>query len=676
MRKPLLPIAALIVVAPLAANAQELALKRVVLSTGGVGYFEFEAEVSGNADLELAVRRDQLDDVLKSLVVFDDRGGVGGVRLPGEQPLEQAFRDLPFGRDALASPAALLNALQGAELAVDGPQKLKGRILRAVPETVAQDGRNTVTTRHRVTLVTPAGLQQFVLEEATAIALADPALQADVGRALDALARHRSEDRRTLKVLSHGSERRRVRVGYLAEVPLWKTAYRLTQAADPLATTGRLQGWAVIENLSGHDWREVDLALVSGSPVTFRQALYRAYYVPRPEIPIEVIGRVLPRLDEGTVGGRAAAEAPQNELRVRKAAAPPRGQLADSAALAREMAAPALAQAVAEEAVAGSEATTQVEFRFPRPVTLAAGESLTLPIVDRELPAAAVVHYQPPVQPRHPFAAVRLKNDGDSGLPPGALTLYHRGDNGVSYVGDARMGPLAAGESRLLAFALDTKTRIDAAAEAQQAVAQGSIARGLFRYTLIDRRTITYRIAAPAREARTLILEHPRQPGWRLARPDEKGAEIAPSGWRFAVPLKAGEEATFTVVLEQPRLESVRIAELAPDRLAAFAAVGELEPKVREAFRDLGRLRAGVDEARRALERLQAERKQLFEDQSRLRENLARVPRDSQLYRTYLDKLAQQETGLEALMRRTDAAQAAVDQAQARLADFIDELAL
>ena len=32
----------------------------------------------------------------------------------------------------------------------------------------------------------------------------------------------------------------------------------------------------------------------SGSPVTFRQALYEAYYVARPEVPVEVFGRVLP----------------------------------------------------------------------------------------------------------------------------------------------------------------------------------------------------------------------------------------------------------------------------------------------------------------------------------------------------------------------------------------------
>ena len=56
--------------------AEDLVLKRVLLSTGGVGYFEYEAEVEGDTELSLNVRLDQVDDVLKSIVVFDDKGGV------------------------------------------------------------------------------------------------------------------------------------------------------------------------------------------------------------------------------------------------------------------------------------------------------------------------------------------------------------------------------------------------------------------------------------------------------------------------------------------------------------------------------------------------------------------------------------------------------------------------
>src|SRR6266702_6839085 len=89
-------VAASILLAALPADAADLGLKRVVLSTGGVGYFEYEAAVEGDATLALDVPLDQVDDVLKSLVVYDAAGSAGAITLPGREPLTQSFIDLPF----------------------------------------------------------------------------------------------------------------------------------------------------------------------------------------------------------------------------------------------------------------------------------------------------------------------------------------------------------------------------------------------------------------------------------------------------------------------------------------------------------------------------------------------------------------------------------------------------
>jgi hypothetical protein len=85
------------------ANAADLSLQRVMLSSGGVGYFEYEATVDGNATLNLDVPIDQVDDILKSFVLYDDSGTAGQITLPGREPLTQSFVDLPFDRAALES---------------------------------------------------------------------------------------------------------------------------------------------------------------------------------------------------------------------------------------------------------------------------------------------------------------------------------------------------------------------------------------------------------------------------------------------------------------------------------------------------------------------------------------------------------------------------------------------
>lgn len=300
-----------------AADAAALVLKRVVLSTGGVGYLEYEAAVEGDAALGLDVPLDQVDDVLKSLVVYDSGGSVGEITLPGREPLSQSFVDLPFDRAALNSAVDLLNALQGAEIRVTAPKEISGRLLHVDPEAIQGPG-GTVQYRSRVSVMSDAGLQQFVLQDVDAIRFADPKLQQQVDTALSRIAAYRGAGRRQLTLHVHGSGARTVRVGYVIAMPLWKASYRLSLPADPHATTARLQGWAVLENFSGQAWHDVALTLLSGNPVTFRQALYESYYVPRPTVPVESGGRVLPPPDTGTVGavaldaaggGRARAKA-------------------------------------------------------------------------------------------------------------------------------------------------------------------------------------------------------------------------------------------------------------------------------------------------------------------------------------------------------------------------------
>ena len=678
MRRRLVLVAVLLL-APAVAAAQPAPaspppvsppLKRVLLSSGGVAYFEHEAEVSGDAELKLELRLDQIDDALKSLVVFDDEGGVGGLRLPVRRPLPEIFRGFPFPADALDSPAALLNALQGSEVVVSGPKTLTGRLLQAVPEAVdLGDGR--AAQRHRVSLMTASGLQNFILEQAEAVAFSDPALESAVREALTSLDSHRAQDRRTVTVTSAGEGRRTVRIGYVAAAPLWKASYRLAMPADPNAGQAQLQGWAIVENLSGQDWKDVELTLVSGNPIAFRQALYEAYFVNRPEVPVEVMGRVLPPPpDEGAIAS-AQSDA---ELHDRLKAAPAPMQMRSQAFAERAAgAAPAALPAPAATAVAVEEATTQVVFRYGEPANVAAGESFVLPIVDREVPARRLALYQ---QGRHPLASVRLSNDSDAALPPGAFTVYEQSGAGLAYVGDARLGPLPAGEERLLSFAVDQKTKVDRESGAARRLDSIAVSRGVLRLTRIERQTTTYRIAAPAQEPRRLVIEQPLLAGWSLAEPDEQAAERTATHWRFALDLAPGEERSFAVALERPLTETLRVAELGGDQVAAWASAPELDQKTRAAFAEMARLRGAVAQADAEVERLEAERKEIFEDQARLRDNLQRTPRESEIYRRYLDKLSQQETRLDALAASLDAAQAAARQASDALAAFVARLEL
>ncbi len=188
--------------------AADLTLKHVMLSSGGVGYFEYAADVDGDATLGLDVPLGQVDDILKSLVVFDSGGSVAGVELPGRDNTVQAFGDAPFGPEALKSPTAYLNALAGTEVTVQGPRPMTGRIVSAEPETQTTD--KVSTQRTRVTLLSADGLRQFVLEDADTVQVTDPTLRARIEQALESLRRDASQTTRHLTIRLKGQGKRSV----------------------------------------------------------------------------------------------------------------------------------------------------------------------------------------------------------------------------------------------------------------------------------------------------------------------------------------------------------------------------------------------------------------------------------------------------------------------------------
>lgn len=661
---------------PSFAFAQDLALKRVMLSSGGLGYFEYEASVDGDATLKLTVSLGQVDDVLKSLVVvYDDKGSVGGLSLPGREPLAQAFKDLPFDQNSLGSPAELLQTLKGAQVTVGGSRSISGRIVSVEEDSVALPDNKGMVKRTRVTLYTDRGLQQFILEDAENLQFADTALRDKVGQALIAIQGNRAKDARTIDLAMRGQGKRTVRVAYIVEAPVWKASYRLTLGADPAAARSGLQGWAVVENLSGQDWKDVELTLVSGRPVAFHQALYNAYYVTRPEVPVEIAGRLMPGIDRG--GVTADQQRAKSSLAM-PAPAPYRAQQE------RSVGAPAMAPpppppaelATAAEQIEASDAATQVIFKFPRAVSVENGRTLSIPIVDRQVPAARLALYQADTAARNPLAAIRLTNDGESGLPPGIITLYERDKGGyVSYVGDARLSGFPVGETRLLAYALDEKIIIERDVAQTDRVASGTIANGALRLSRVVRQTTVYRVRGPAKEPRQLVVVQRRLPGWTLTRPESKDVELSEGNYRIPFQLPGGEQTqTFEVVQEQTQQQEIRLVESAAEQIRVYAQAREFDAKTREQLTRVLQLQQAAAEAQRKVQQVDAERQAIVQEQARLRENLARVPPNSDLQRRYLATLDKQETDLEALANRRAEAEKSAEAAREALRTYVSQL--
>jgi hypothetical protein len=637
-------------------RADELPLSRVVLSTSGVAQFTHSGIVSARSAVELAVRLDQVDDILKSLTVFDKEGAIGAVSLPGKAPLAELFRDLPFGPDALDSPRALLNALVGSEVEIAGQVTAKGRVFRVEDEDVALPDKGGVTTRHRLTLMTERGLVQAILEEVTALRFSDPQAKAQIERALAGLTENRAKERRRLSIGFLGEGSRTVAVSYMVAAPIWKTAYRLVLPKD--GGNARLQGWAVVENLTGGDWNDIDLVLVSGNPVALRQPLYTAFFADRAEVPVTTTTRIVPRTDDQE----------ERPIALRPPAAPPAAPRALAPAASRAPAPPQAAQ-IARQAAPGAppavpppppsilgaaanaaeaeEASTQLLYRFPAKISLETGHTMMVPFIDREVSAARTWVYQPETSARRPLAAVRLRNDGESGLPPGIVTTYEVvNDGSVNFVGDAELPLLSRGTFKFVTFALDSKTDIRRDDKGVVRTQLGKAVNGTLTLTTRSRHSISYEITAPADEDRQIMIEEARSEGWKPAS-EMSGVEETPARFRYTVAAPKGQTAKATLVLERTDSQTVVLTTLAAeDMLTRIRGLQNESAALKDTVAKLAAIVNDIAKARTQRTQLEAERKKIVDDQTRIRQNLQSVGQGSDLGRRYLDTLKSQEDRL------------------------------
>ena len=67
----------------------------------------------------------------------------------------------------------------------------------------------------------------------------------------------RAKDSRSIAISLAGQGKRDVSLSYVVTAPIWKTSYRLLLPKS--GDKAMLQGWAVLENMTGSDWDKVDL---------------------------------------------------------------------------------------------------------------------------------------------------------------------------------------------------------------------------------------------------------------------------------------------------------------------------------------------------------------------------------------------------------------------------------
>lgn len=628
-----------------ASIAAELPVREVVLYKHGVGYFERSGQLAPGESARLDFKASEMNDVLKSLTIQEKSGGkVSGLRYDSSEPLAHKLAEFPFQIGTMQPLSALLDQLKGARVEVKfGSETITGALVggRTVP------GDEKRPEREQITLLFDSGeLRNLDLAAATSIRFSDPKIQAQFKDYLQVLIEARSKEKRSVYIDSTDDAKgRQIVAGYVIPTPVWKSSYRLIFGDSGQPT---LEGWAIVDNTTGEDWTNVQLALVSGRPISFVSRLYEPRYISRPtaelpedraQAPVVYEGAIELKDKESVIARRFEAG------KVQSMRAAPMAAMESRADMTSSVAAPAAARELGE----------LFEYRISTPVTVRKSESAMLPFLQQKVAARKLLIYTDPGS-NHPMNAGEITNSTGKTLDGGPITVFESG----AYAGEALIETVKAGDKRLISYAIDLGTRITTQFDSKaDLVREIHLRRGTLTTRTAAVETKTYTIRNVDQKAKTLILEHPARPLYKLL--DQKPSETTATAYRFEVKLPPGATEKFTVTEERVYESSFSVVSLSPDVLLTYIQNKNLSDSARKQLEHILNQKRQIAAADAEIRRAESQIAKMVQDQDRIRQNinsLNQVSGQQQQVQTYARQLAAQESQLAKLRDRISELQA------------------
>jgi len=628
--------------------AAELPVTRVTLYKNGVAYYERAGEVKAGETARLEFQASEMDDVLKSLVL-DVAGGVARVRYELSEPLQRKLADQGINIQPQQPLALILDQWRGARIEM----KFRGEPVAGVVVSGRLAPLPNQGQRQELTVLADSTeLRMIDLDNVTALKLTDAKLQAQFAEALGAIAQSRSKDKRGVNIDLAGGGAGKLTARYLVPAPVWKSSYRLLLPESGDAT---LEGWAIIDNASGEDWTKVDLTVVSGKPVSFVSKLYEPKYLRRPEASLADEQAVAPVLYESAMADKKADAAPRMEAvgRMRKSAA-----MANEPAMIAESSfasapAPAPPPMMAMSNVMANTVTREAgelfEYRFATPVTAKKGESMLIPFVQQKIGARKLLVFSDRSQ-LNPRNAAEITNSSGKTLDGGPITVYQPG----GYSGEALIETLKAGDKRLISYSVDQGARVTTNFDSgSEVIREIKAQRGILTTRGAIEMTTTYTADNSDAKDKSLLIEHPVDPGMKLLKPVAE--ETSPTRYRFALKLPAKSTQKLTVVQERVLENSIMVSSLTPDVLLSYSQNKVLSAAAKVKIDLILAKKSEVAAAERDLRRIEMQMTEIAKDQDRLRQNinsLNRVEGQQAQVSRYAAELAKQDGALAQLRDR------------------------
>jgi hypothetical protein len=689
--------------------AAKLPVRRVVLYKNGVGYFEHLGRAHGSKDVHVDFTSAQLNDVLKSLTVLDLSGGkISGVDYNSEAPLARRLATLRLTLGETPTMADFLGALRGARLEVRSGSgaAMAGKLLSVEKKSREKEGATTEWTE--ISLVNDGGeVRSAEVTPAISVRIVEKDLQVEVGRYLGLIASSRDQDLRRMTISTTGAGERNLYVSYISEVPIWKTTYRLVLSSKaekkPL-----LQGWAIVDNTIGEDWDNVELSLVAGAPHSFIQQLSQPYYGRRPVVPLPesvqltpqthaatleplnrqmaggvpggavggVTGGVVGGIGSGSGGGMGGGSfrAGLNGRLMTSMATPGAPPPPPPGAASLNEAEVEEAREESEPIAEGNALGDLFEYKLKERVTIRKNQSALVPILQTDIAAERVSLWSESLGVARPLRALWVDNASSMTLDGGSFSVL----DGNTFAGEGLVEAIRPAERRLLSYATDLGLLVDAKLEStRERVTRVRIYRGAMTTTSEDREKKTYLVRNEDTAQRTLVIEHPARPEWKLredgAKPEEKAAGL----YRFRLNVDPKKTEKLVVNEAKPLYTQYELNLVTNDDVELLLRQKSINADIEKALRTITAQKNVVAEFDATIKEQQKAIDQIFADQGRLRENMKALKGSAEertLLQRYTKQLDEEETQLDALRKKKQDTEAQQKLANSVLQNMIQEV--
>jgi len=655
-------------------DGADLPVRQVTLYKHGVAYFEREGSIPAEGEARLDFRAGDMNDVLKSLTVTDRSGNrITGIRYDSNESLDEKLSKYPFSVADQELLSTFLDGLKGAQIELKTDKTIAGTIVssRAV-ETGPETARRTVN--EQVTVLLGAGeLNNVDLATVASIRLVDPKLQEQLKQYLQTVAQSRSKDKRSIYIDSAGSGARDIQVAYISPTAVWKSSYRLV-LADSGST---LEGWAVVDNTTDEDWKDVKLSVVSGRPISFISQLDTPRYGRRSvfELPedqaagpvVYAPGAGLTQVEQMGIASKVASGSGNGYGQGHGGgvggstysmnAPPPPPQASQSVQVmgafsglepnAKLRSSPTISYV---QGATGATLGELFEYNFAGPVTIKKNQSAMLPFLQDKVAARKLLIYQEN-SGQHPVNAAEVTNQTGKTLDGGPITVY----DGGAYAGEALFETVKDGDKRLIGYAVDFGTMVTTDNDGGPTTVREIHARnGVVETRIAQEQARRYTIKNVDPKPKILIVEQAADDSYTVLTP--KPAERTTSAYRFEVKVPAKGDQTLTVKQEYVSSFTTAIQDATPDMLLTVVQNKAISPNGKRQLEGVMDLKRQLVQVEIDLASAKAQATDIHDDQTRLRQNidsLNRVAGQEEQVRRYSGQLAAGDVELTRLRDQT-----------------------